>query len=53
MPVHLILLVVAFVLLVLAAVIEWPRTNPPAPSGYGHPLGWAGLAAFVLAALVP
>lgn len=51
MPVHLILLVVAFVLLLLAAVIEWPR--PPSPaSGYSHPLGWAGLAAFVASFMV-
>jgi hypothetical protein len=52
MPVHLILLVVSFVLLLLAGIIEWPR--PPSPAtGYGHPLGWLGLAAFVLATLVP
>ena len=51
MPIHLILLVLSFVLLLLAAVLEWPR-NPPA-AGWGHPLGWLGLAAFVLAALVP
>lgn len=52
-PFHLILLVAAFVLLLLAAIIEWPRTNPPAPGGYGRPLGWLGLAALALAALVP
>ncbi len=50
-PFHLILLVLSFVLLLLAGVLEWPR-NPPSP-GYGHFLGWLGLAAFVLAALVP
>jgi hypothetical protein len=51
--IHLILMVASFVLLVLAALIEWPR--PPGPaSGYGHPLGWLGLACFVLATvLVP
>jgi hypothetical protein len=52
-PIHLILLVLSFVLLLLAAVLEWPRSNPPAAPGYGHPLGWLGLAAFVLAQLVP
>lgn len=51
MPFHLILLVLSLVLLVVAAALEWPR-NPPAP-GYGHPLGWLGIAAFVAAALVP
>ncbi len=48
---HMILIVASFVLLLLAAIIEWPRTNPPAPSPYGHPLGWLGLALFVLNAL--
>ncbi len=52
MPIHLILLVLSFVLLLLAAILEWPRTNPPG-AGYGHPLGWLGLACFVLTALVP
>lgn len=52
MPAHLILLVISFVLLLLAAAIEWPK--PPGPAaGYGHPLGWLGLAAYVLASLVP
>lgn len=51
MPTHLILLVISFVLLLLAGVIEWPRANP-AP-GYGHSLAWFGLAAFVLSTLVP
>jgi hypothetical protein len=49
MPTQLILLVLSLVLLLLAAILEWPR-NPPAP-GYGHPLGWLGLAAFVAAQL--
>lgn len=53
MPTHLILLVVSFVLLLLAAIIEWPRTSPPAPTGYGHPLAWLGLALFVLTGIVP
>jgi hypothetical protein len=48
--VHLILVVAAFILLLLAAIVEWPRTNPPA-TGYGHPLGWLGLALFVLNSL--
>jgi len=52
MPVHLILLVVAFVLLLLAGIFELPWTTPPR-SGWPHALGWFGLAAFVLAALVP
>lgn len=52
MPAHLILLVLSFVLLFLAAVLSWPRANPPS-TGFGASLGWAGLAAFVLAALVP
>lgn len=47
MPIHLILLVLSFVLLIVAALLEWPR-NPPAP-GYGHFLGWLGLACFVAA----
>jgi hypothetical protein len=51
MPIHLFLLVLSLVLLIVAAVVEWPRSNP-AP-GYGHPLGWLGIAAFVLAAIVP
>lgn len=51
MPFHLILLVASFLLLLLAGIIEWPRQNP-AP-GYGHPLAWFGLAAFVLSVLVP
>ncbi len=51
MPIHLILLVLSFVLLLLAAVLDWPRTSPAV--GYGHPLGWAGLAALVLSMLVP
>lgn len=51
MPFHLIFLVAAFLLLLLAGILEWPRQNP-APA-YGHPFGWFGLAAFVLAALVP
>lgn len=52
MPMHLIFLVIAFVLLLIAAALEWPRTNPPAPAGYGHPLGWFGLATFVLSFIV-
>jgi phosphoglycerol transferase MdoB-like AlkP superfamily enzyme len=52
MPIHAILLILSAVLLVLAGVIEWPRSNNPAP-GYGHPLGWFGLAALVLAMIVP
>jgi hypothetical protein len=51
MPFRLILLILSVVLLVLAGLIEWPRQNPS--PGYGHPLGWFGLAAFVLAQLVP
>jgi hypothetical protein len=51
MPFHLILLVLSLVLLILAGLIEWPRTNP-AP-GYGHPLGWFGIACFVASAVVP
>ena len=51
-PIHLILLVLSFVLLLVAAFLDWPRSNPPAP-GYGHTLGWLGLAAALLAALVP
>ena len=50
MPLHLILLVLSLVLLLLAALLEWPRT-PPLP-GYGHFLGWLGLAAFVASMLV-
>jgi hypothetical protein len=50
MPTHLILLVVSFVLLLLAALLDWPRS---APYPYSHTLGWFGLAAFVLAAIVP
>jgi hypothetical protein len=51
-PIHLILLVLSFVLLLVAAFLEWPRANPPGGS-YGHPLGWLGLAVFVLTSLVP
>jgi hypothetical protein len=51
MPIsHLGLLILSLVLLLLAGIIEWPRVNP-AP-GWGHPLGWFGLAAFVAAALI-
>ncbi len=51
MPTHLILLVLSFVLLLVAAVLEFPR-NPASP-GYGHFLGWLGLACFVLTGVVP
>ena len=51
MPFHLILLILSLVLLGLAGFLCWPRTNSLA--SYGHALGWFGLAAYVLAGLVP
>lgn len=51
MPVHLICLVLAFVLFLVAAGLDWPR-NPPAP-GYGHALAWLGLAALTASFVVP
>lgn len=53
MPLKLIFLVLALVLALLACLLEWPRSNPPAPGvGFGHPLGWLGLAALVASFLV-
>lgn len=52
MPFHLILLVASFLLLLLAGFLTWPRSNPPSPN-VGTALGWFGLAALVLAGLVP
>jgi len=51
MPFHMILLIAAFVLLLLAGLLSWPRREPTPP--YGTAMGWFGLAAFVLAAIVP
>lgn len=53
MPFHLILLVLALVLLVVAAVLDWPRSGPEPQPRYGHALGWLGLASFVGSFLVP
>lgn len=50
MPVHLILQVIAFVLLLIAGFLTWPR-NPPYP--YGEPLAYFGLAAFALSFITP
>lgn len=50
MPTHLILLVLAVVLLLVAGFLEWPA-NPPRP--FGHALGWFGLAAFAASFLAP
>jgi len=52
MPFHMILLIAAFVLLLLAGLLSWPRREPPTPA-YGTAMGWFGLAAWVLAGLVP
>lgn len=50
MATHQILQVVALVLLVLAALASW-TWRPNWESAYGHALGWAGLAFYVLAGL--
>jgi hypothetical protein len=50
MATHQILQVVALVLLVLAALASW-TWRPNWESSYGHALGWAGLAFYVLAGL--
>jgi hypothetical protein len=50
MALHQIVLVVALVLLTLAALASW-SWRPNWDHSYGHALGWAGLAFYVLAAL--
>jgi hypothetical protein len=50
MATHQILQVVALVLLVLAALASW-TWRPGWDHSYGHALGWAGLAFYVLAGL--
>jgi len=50
MATHQILQVVSLVLLVLAALASW-TWRPNWESSYGHALGWAGLAFYVLAGL--
>jgi len=52
-PIHLILLVAAFLLALGAAIFSWPRTTPANAPGVGAALGWLGFACFALAGLVP
>ena len=45
-----ILLIASAILLIIAAIIAW---RPAPMDGYGHAAGWAGLACYVLAAVLP
>jgi uncharacterized membrane protein len=51
MPTHLILLVLAVVLSLVAGFLEW-RTDPP-HHPLGHALGWFGIAAGFASFLAP